>query len=425
MCLLDNSTSFSDLIYDPASGYKQDRLKVLGYLTEWDGSQSIPGFVFSVANIKEWTQYTDYSMSTVVKHKQFYYTANKKLKGSATFVDADWTRLDGAPSDTLISNFDYRTNQFGDFYDLDTDNFDSEQQRMAQHLIGYQPRNYLKNIINDDVAQYKFYQGFIREKGTNNSLSKIFDALASADKESIDFYEEWAVRKGQYGASAVFDEVEFRLDESKVRLNPQPIELTDEQPTTESDLTYRIQSGQVYLKPDAYTHAPFPTKYNKNTYVKTAGPVNPVDITLTVGKYADLLTADISSLVDNNYVWVGDYNSTWNVFRYSKTTQRIQAINVVQNTIEVDTLNTPSMTVGEIFVVYANGTNYTVKCTSVQPSKIICEPKTGFQQLSSATGYISRFISAKFTSTDSINARVNETGIRDCLLYTSDAADDP
>ena len=51
------------------------------------------------------------------------------------------------PSDTLLSNFDYRTNQFGDFYDLDTDNFDTEQQRMAQHIIGYQPRNYLKNII--------------------------------------------------------------------------------------------------------------------------------------------------------------------------------------------------------------------------------------------------------------------------------------
>ena len=26
------------------------------------------------------------------------------------------------------------------------------------------------------------------------------------------------MRKGQYGASAVFDEVEFKLDESKVRL---------------------------------------------------------------------------------------------------------------------------------------------------------------------------------------------------------------
>ena len=64
-------------------------------------------FCIRVANIKEWTQYTDYSMSILVKHKQFYYTANKKLKGSATFVDADWTRLDGAPRH--FTNFDYRT----------------------------------------------------------------------------------------------------------------------------------------------------------------------------------------------------------------------------------------------------------------------------------------------------------------------------
>ena len=91
------------------------------------------------------------------------------------------------------------------------------------------PRNYLKNIINDDVAQYKFYPRFYKRKRYKNALSKIFDALASADKESIDFYEEWAISKGQYGASAVFDEVEFRLDESKVSLNPNPIELTDEQ----------------------------------------------------------------------------------------------------------------------------------------------------------------------------------------------------
>ena len=94
VCLIDNNTSFNDLIYDPSSGYKQDRLKVLGYLTEWDGSQSIPGFVFSVANIKEWTAFTDYAMSDVVKYKQYFYTANKKLKGSSKFIDDDWTRLD-------------------------------------------------------------------------------------------------------------------------------------------------------------------------------------------------------------------------------------------------------------------------------------------------------------------------------------------
>ena len=236
------------------------------------------------------------------------------------------------PLETILGHFE-------DFYNLDTDNFDESQQTLARHLIGYQPRQYLEDLGMDENSQYKFYQGFVREKGTTNALSKMFDALASADKESINFHEEWAIRKGQYGASAVFDEIEYNLDESKVRMNPQPIELTDDLPARSSDLTYRIQSGQLNLKPQVNTHAPFPTKYNKNTSVKTAGPVNPVDINLTVGKYEDLLTADTSALVDNNYVWVGDYNNSWNVFRYSKTTQRIQAINVVNNTIEVDTLN--------------------------------------------------------------------------------------
>ena len=37
--LLDNKTVFSDIIYDPEPGYRQERIKVLGYrTTNWDGS---------------------------------------------------------------------------------------------------------------------------------------------------------------------------------------------------------------------------------------------------------------------------------------------------------------------------------------------------------------------------------------------------
>ena len=66
----------------------------------------------------------------------------------------------------LLANFDYKAKQFADFYDLDSDNFDVEQQKLAQHLIGYQKRRYLENIIPDDVSQYKFFQGMIQDKGT-------------------------------------------------------------------------------------------------------------------------------------------------------------------------------------------------------------------------------------------------------------------
>ena len=76
----------------------------------------------------------------------------KKLKAIEKFNEEDWRRLDTRPQPSLYANFDYKANQFSDFYDLDTDNFDTDQQRMAQHLIGYQTREYLRNIINDDVG---------------------------------------------------------------------------------------------------------------------------------------------------------------------------------------------------------------------------------------------------------------------------------
>ena len=42
---------------------------------------------------------------------------------------------------------------------------------MGHHAIGYQKRQYLDNVIQDDVSEFKFYQGMIREKGTQNVLS--------------------------------------------------------------------------------------------------------------------------------------------------------------------------------------------------------------------------------------------------------------
>jgi len=425
VCLLDNSTDFNDLIYDPPSGYKQDRIKVLGYLTDWDGSLNIPGFVFDEAYTKEWTPYTDYAMSDIVKHKQFYYTANTKLKGTAQFNADDWRRLDQRPSSNLLANFDYKGNQFADFYDLDTDNFDSQQQKTAQHLIGYQPREYLRNIINDDVSQYKFYQGFIREKGTANSLNKLFDALASADKESLDFYEEWAIRKGQYGAVDTFDEIEYRLDESKFRLNPQPILLTDESANTASDLVYRIQSGQTYLAPKDYQHTPFPVKYEKNTYIKTAGPVNPVDIAITLYQYDDILTdTKVKDLNEGDYVWIGNYNKTWTVLKYTATEQTTSSIVKNGNTITVNTVNNAVMNAGEIFVVNADDTDYVLKCTSTNGTEIICEDKEGFATVDPANGYIKRFVTHRLDSINDINTVINNQGLTDNEKFWIDESDD-
>jgi hypothetical protein len=122
----------------------------------------------------------------------------------------------------------------------------------------------------------------IQEKGTTNSLSKLFDVLSSANTDSLDFYEEWAIRLGQYGANGGFEEVEYVLDESKFLINPQPIELVTSVPPGNNDFVYRVTRDQVYLQPDDYTHNPIPTLTSNPEYISTAGYVHLEDVSYTL-----------------------------------------------------------------------------------------------------------------------------------------------
>lgn len=315
--LIDNFTVFGDVIYDQPTGYRQERIKVLGYRTaDWDGSLNIPGFLYDAANVTDWKQWADYAIGDLVKYKEFYYTANNKIAGADTFNSREWARLPGRPEAGLITNFEYKVNQFADFYDLDSDNFDVTQQKLAQHLIGYQKRSYLENIINDEVSQYKFYQGMIRDKGTKNALTKLFDVLSSNDKESLEFFEEWAIKEGQYGASEGFDEVEFKLDEAKFRNTPQPFELVDSVPGGETDLIYRIRPFEVFKKPLNYDHKPFPVRESSIGYTRDAGYVNQEDVQFIVPTYLDILNIRVTDLFNRKYVWVGTEKQSWNVYQH-------------------------------------------------------------------------------------------------------------
>ena len=330
--MIDNSSVFGDVVYQPATGYRQDRIKAFGYrTTDWNGSLDIPGFIYSEVIIKDWQQWTDYAVGDMVKYKEFNYTADAVITGSETFDYNQWVRLNETPQSKLIPNFEYKTNQFADFYDLDTDNFDVVQQQQAQHLIGYQKRKYLENIINDEVSQYKFYQGMIQEKGTRNSLDKLFDVLSANDRESLDFYEEWAIKQGQYGASEGFDEVEFKLDEKKFRLNPQPIQLTNSDDV--DGLVYNIKDFEVYKKPLTYNNNFLPQKTDLKSFTRSPGFVNLSDIDVVLADYNGIANLDIESLSNKDYLWVGSKENKWNVLQYVSLDTTITSIETLQQKI--------------------------------------------------------------------------------------------
>ena len=325
--LIDNFSVFGDVIYDQPAGYRQERIKVLGYRSsDWDGSINVPGFFYDAAKVTEWQPWKDYSIGELVKYKEFYYTAKNKIAGTENFVAKEWKRLNEKPESGLLTNFEYKVNQFADFYDLDSDNFDVEQQEVAQHLVGYQKRTYLENIINDEVSQYKFYQGYIADKGTLNSLTKLFDVLGSARKESLEFYEEWAIKQGQYGASDSFEEIEFELDESKFRLAPQPIELVERRDRTKTDLVYRILPYEVYKKPADYASNPFPVKSGSQNFTKDAGYVNQADVQFILPTYDDILNVDFNEFDKGKYAWVGTRDNTWDIVVNRETQYRITSV---------------------------------------------------------------------------------------------------
>ena len=118
----------------------------------------------------------------------------------------------------MIPNFDYKISQFNDFYNLESNNFDESQQELAQRLIGYQSRDYLENLFVNDVSQYKFYQGYTREKGTKNAITRLLKAKYEGQDITLDLYPEWMIRTGRLGNTDAKENIQIVLKDSEICL---------------------------------------------------------------------------------------------------------------------------------------------------------------------------------------------------------------
>jgi hypothetical protein len=348
--LLDNLTLFNDTIYDPTTGYRQEKIKVSSYIsTGWNGGFNIPGFIYDQASVSNWESWTSYNLGDTVKYKEFYYSASATLVGTKEFVSKNWIKLNKKPTSRLLPNWTYKAEQFTDFYSLDSDNFDIGQQKIAQHLIGYQKRQYLENIIKDDISEYKFYQGMIIEKGTQNVLNKLFDVLSADNQESLKFFEEWAVRVGQYGAINAFEEVEFELDESLFKSNPQAFELVNTVDPALVDFVIRQTPNDVYLKPPSYNSNIWPIKTNFTPYLRTPGFVRIEEVAANVDTLANLLTYDVTSFTPGDYVWTTFENppSYWNIYRITDTGSTVSLLEYTDTTLSITVNSVNYLQVGD------------------------------------------------------------------------------
>ena len=346
--LFDNKTVFADIIYDPFTGFRQQRLKLVGWKTAgWNGDYYAPGFVFDAAQVTYWIANTDYRIGDSVEYQGRFYVAKTNHNSGATFETANWTLKDEKPAPQLIPNFEYKISQFNDFYDLETNNFDESQQQLAQRLTGYQSRDYLENLFVNDVSQYKFYQGYIREKGTQNAIDKILKAKYEGEDINLDLYPEWMIRTGNFGNTDSIENVQVVLKDTEITANPQSIELLD----TSADTVGYARSSAItkesfYYKPVEYTAS---TTFKRLDYTKegvsrdiaqifkTAGYPQPTQVQHTVFNIDEILDIDINSIRPNDLVWVANKsNKDWEVLRISSANIKIATLELINDSTQLE-----------------------------------------------------------------------------------------
>ena len=264
MLLFDNTTVFSDIIYEPYTGYRQARLKLVGWKTSnWNGDYYAPGFMFDAAQVTYWLKNTDYKIGDTVEYQGKFYVAKVNHNSSTTFVNESWIQKSEKPKIQLIPNFDYKISRFNDFYSLESNNFDESQQGLAQHLIGYQSRDYLENLFVNDISQYKFYQGYIQEKGTQNAIDKLLKAKYEGQNISLDLYPEWMIRTGRIGNTDSRESIQIVLDDDEFTANTQSIELFDTSNETQQYArSVYVDKNNLYSKPVEYTASTTFSRYS-------------------------------------------------------------------------------------------------------------------------------------------------------------------
>ena len=343
MLIFDNSTVFSDIIYEPFTGFRQARLKLVGWKTAgWNGDYYAPGFVFDAAQVTYWTANSDYRIGDSIEYQGKFYVAKSNHNSMDKFENTYWTLKRDKPAPQLIPNFDYKISQFNDFYNLESSNFDESQQKLAQKLIGYQSRDYLENLFVNDVSQYKFYQGYIREKGTQNAIDKILKAKYENSDITLDLYPEWMIRTGTFGNTDARENIQITLSDSEVNADPQSIELLDNATDTKTySRSLAVNKEDFYRKPVEYTASTTFAllDYTKegvdrdNTQVfKTAGYPQLGQVQHTGFDIDDLLNLDINSIDKNDLVWIANkQNKDWDVYRLTSAGIKIATLSTSEN----------------------------------------------------------------------------------------------
>jgi hypothetical protein len=333
MVVLDNRSIFQDLVYDPITAARQNRVKVVASTTtDWNGVLDAQGFILNQDNIQEWSPVERYTRGTIVLYKNNYWSAQTIVQPKAKFDFNDWVKSDYTVIQKgLLPNLANKADQLANSYNINNANLERDTDLLAYGLIGFRPRQYMVDLNLDDVSQVNLYQQFLPTKGTIRAAELFKQADLGKESAEYDIYENWAVLRATYGANANKSFFELRLNEADLTSNPSTVQVVIPQQETLADQSILLsnvwRTSYKLTSPDI-----LPTIYPRitDTALPSAGYVNIDDVDVTVFSLAnpDSIAADIENIGIGTTIWAAKINSyDWGIYRCNRTPGQLVLIN--------------------------------------------------------------------------------------------------
>ena len=248
----DNTTVFNDIIYDPLLGSRLARVDFNGRRTlEWTGKLEAAGFIIT--------------------------------------------------ADGLLPNYENLVNSIRNYHNTEELLDNPTIESVAQHLIGFEEREYFTELGVLDDAAYQFYQGMVREKGTSRAVEKMErNRLVTDINNELTIVEEWALKLDEYAGVCANQFTEFLIAASEVKVDPQLVQLS--YPASQQDIAPRyVFDGLITLTGTSPVSFPItddtPTTFDINgtTTVDLAAIANMVALVAALNADAAFITAGMTA----------------------------------------------------------------------------------------------------------------------------------
>ena len=354
--VFDNVTLFNDVLYNLITGLRQNRILTKGTKSaDWNGTIDAQGFILNQDNIEEWNPNQKYTRGSIVKYKNKYWFALKVLNAHDIFEEEYWKETDyNEIQKGLLPNSSTRSYESTLFYDTNKSNLDQDSDLLSWSLIGYRPRDYLALADLTDITQVNVYKNLIKEKGTRIAANSFKGLTLPQGGIDYDIYDNWAIKTGEFGGVLNNNFIDFRLNQSQLTGNPSIVGLTDGTYTDGVQQEVPVYSvfnyGRPINNPNVLPTLPTDTP---NKVFPDAGYVNFDDVKIASYYYNGLNTAitPLSNLYVNEYVWLADYNSTWQVYSPSSIGQVIGATNNLNGTVTIQFATPHNLTKYQPFAI--------------------------------------------------------------------------